>query len=359
MSFLGVAFASVGALLVVRRPGNAVGWCMVLIGAGYALGMLAAAVTFSAVADGPAGSGTARVAAWLTVLFTTIGGLVFGLGLIFPTGRGHTPGWDRFVRLLAVALPFGSIILFLIRPGPLHLFPDIDNPIGVGPDLRAVLGDRVSEIIAASAGLVIPVVALSMASRYRMSDAVGRQQLKWFILALMLSIAGVAVASVGALISEEPPSAGLALFGFVGALVPVAIGIAILRHGLYDIDRIISRTIVYTSVTGILFGLFVVVNLALQAWLSPRLGGGGSIATAASTLLVAALFSPVRGRVQQAVDRRFDRARYDAEQTVAALAEILRDEVDLAVVGAAVTDVIARSVAPEATGLWLRQRSTR
>ena len=92
MELLGVTFASVGALLVVRRPGNAVGWCMVLIGDGYALGGLSAAITGSAVADGPAGAATAGLAGWFTVFFTTIGGLVFGLGFIFPTGRGHTPG---------------------------------------------------------------------------------------------------------------------------------------------------------------------------------------------------------------------------------------------------------------------------
>ena len=102
---LGVSFASVGALLVIRRPGNAVGWCMVLIGDGYALGGLTAAITCSAAADGPAGAAAAAFAAWLTVLFTTIGGLVFGLGFIFPTGRGHTLAWDRMVRIGADVAP--------------------------------------------------------------------------------------------------------------------------------------------------------------------------------------------------------------------------------------------------------------
>ena len=103
----------------------------------------------------------------------------------------------------------------------------------------------------------------------------------------------------------------------------------------------------------------MVVNLALQAWLSPLRGGEGSVAIAASTLLVAALFNPVRGRVQRAVDRRFERARYDADQTVTGLAATLRDEVDLEVLRAAITDVVARSVAPATTGLWLRRGSAR
>ena len=107
--FLGVTFASVGALLVVRRPENAVGWCMVLIGDGYSLGGLSAAITGSAVADGPAGAATASLAAWCTVLFTTIGGLVFGLGFIFPTGRGHNAAWLWFVRLAALTFPIMSV----------------------------------------------------------------------------------------------------------------------------------------------------------------------------------------------------------------------------------------------------------
>ena len=146
MELLGVTFAVVGALLVVRRPGNAVGWCMVLIGDGYALGGLGAAITASAAADGPAGAATAALAGWFTVFVTTIGGLVFALGFIFPTGRGHSPAWDRFIRLGAIWFPITSVFVFLIRPGPLHLFSTIDNPFGFGPDLRPFLGPNVSQV---------------------------------------------------------------------------------------------------------------------------------------------------------------------------------------------------------------------
>jgi hypothetical protein len=354
--FLGVTFASVGALLVMRRPGNAVGWCMVLIGAGYALGGLAAAVTSSALADGPQGAETASIAGWLTVLFTTIGGLVFGLGLIFPTGRGHTPAWDRVVRFCAVCLPFTFVVLFLIRPGPLHLFPTIDNPFGVGPDLRPIFGSQISQIMAGSSVAFVPFLALSIASRYRMSDAVGRQQLKWFVLSLLVAIGGVAVAGFGALISDEPPEAGLAVFGFAGALVPVAIGIAILRHHLYDIDRLISRSLAYAVVTGVLAAVFAVTALGLGIALG-SFAEGQTLAVAASTLLVVALFGRVRQKAQTIVDRRFDRSHYDATRTIQALTTRLRDDVDIDRVQADVLSVVGQTFHPTNAGMWLRGMS--
>lgn len=354
--FLGVTFASVGALLVVRRAENAVGWCMVLIGAGNALAGLTAAVTFSAVADGPAGAATAGFAGWLTVLFTMIGGLVIGLGFIFPTGRGHTPAWDRLIRIGAVTLLCMIVVLFLIRPGPLQLFATIDNPFGIGPDLRSIFGPRISTLMAATSFVFVPFLAMSIVSRYRMSDRVGRQQLKWFILAILVAVGGIAVAGVGALISDEPPEAGLVVFAFAGALVPVAIGIAILRYNLYDIDRLISRSLGYAFVTGVLVAVFAATAIGLSAVLG-SLAQGETLAVAASTLFVFALFGPLRRRAQSAVDRRFDRSHYDASQTVQSLTARLRDDVDLDRVEADVLGVVDQTFHPAGAGLWLRRAS--
>jgi hypothetical protein len=351
---LGVTFASVGALLVVRRPGNAVGWCMVLIGDGYALGGFAAAITCSAVADGPAGAEAARFAAWFTVLFTTIGGLVFGLGFIFPTGRGHTRTWDRLIRLGAVTWPSMFAIFFLIRPGPLHLFPTLDNPFGFGPDLRPIFGPQVSQVIASAAAAFVPILGLSLVSRYRMADAIGRQQLKWFALALLAAIAGVAVAAVGAVVSERPPETGLVVFGFTGALVPVAIGIAILRYHLYDIDRIISRTIAYALVSAILVGVFGSIIVVLSTALS-TFAQGQTIAVAASTLAAFAIFQPLLRRVRRNVDRRFNRARYDAEQTVARFSDRLRDDIDLGGLSSDLDTTIRDAISPRSVAIWLRE----
>jgi hypothetical protein len=351
-AFLGLTFASVGALLVERRPQNAVGWCMVLIGAAYAVGVLFAAMTFSAVADGPDGAATARLTAWLALLFTTIGGVIFGLGLIFPTGRGHTPAWDRMVRLLIVG---GMLFLafLLTQPRGLHLFPTIDNPFGIGPDLVPVLGFQLSPLGSASAGLFAPLLVASLISRYRISDSVGRQQLKWFGLALSVTLAGVAVAGIGGYISDEPSEAGLVVFGFAGALIPVAIGIAILRYHLYDIDRIISRTLSYAAITAVLAGVFGLVALSLGIVLG-SFAEGQTIAVAGSTLLVVALFGPLRRRAQTIVDRRFDRSSYDASRTVEAMTGRLRDDVDLDRVEADVLGVLERTFHPATASVWIR-----
>jgi len=354
LELLGVTFASVGAVLVVRRPGNAVGWCMVLIGVGHALGGLSGAIAGSAAADGPAGAVTAGLAGWFTVFFiTTLGGLVFGLGFIFPTGRGHTPAWDRCIRIAAIGFPFTSVFVFLIRPGTLHLFSTIDNPFGIGPDLRPLFGHNVTQGVSMWAGAFVPVIALSIISRYRMADRVGRQQLKWFALAQLVTIGGVGVAVAGAVLSNEPPQAGLVVFGFAGAVVPIAIGIAILRHGLYDIDRLISRTLAYAVVTVVLASVFGVAALLLGVALS-SLAEGQTIAVAGSTLIVAALFGPIRRRAQAIVDRRFDRARYDAALTVQTMTARLRDDVDLGRVEADVLGVVDRTFHPASAGLWLR-----
>jgi hypothetical protein len=353
--FLGITFASVGALLVVRLPENAVGWCMVLIGAGTALSGLAAAVTFSAVADGTAGAATAGLAGWLTVLFTMVGNLpVPLLGFIFPTGHGQTRAWDRLVRVGVLATLFVLVVFVLLRPGPLQVFATIDNPFGIGPDLRPVFGSQFSAILAASSAfLLAPVLAVSIASRYRMSDAVGRRQLKWFVLALLATVGGITAAGIGAVISNEPPEAGIALFGFAGALIPIAIGIAILRHGLYDIDRLISRSLGYAFITGVLAAVFAATAVGLSTLLG-SLAQGESLAVAASTLLVLALFGPVRRRAQSAIDRRFDRSHYDASQTVQALTARLRDDVDLERVENDVLSVVHRAFHPALASIWLR-----
>ena len=358
---LGVAFATVGALLMVRKPDNVIGWLMVIIGVSYAVGIFWSAVTLSLAAH-PAAVGwlDLRVAGWLTVLFTTLGGLVFAIGFVFPTGRGHTPAWDRALRIAAILAPFMFVSVFLIRPGPLHLFPTIDNPFGFGLDLRPLFGDHVSEGISAMAVILLPLVLWSMVSRYRLAGQIERQQLKWFGLATGVAIASLAVAGASATLLDDPPEIGLALFGFAGTLVPIAIGVAILRYRLYDIDRIISRTVAYVSITAVLAVVFTGVILLLGGLLTSFTEGfvpssqGRTIAVAVSTLVVFALFQPVRRRVGRAVDRRFDRARYDAEGTVRAFAGRLRNDVDLSSVSQEIVETATLAVRPTRAGVWLR-----
>jgi MFS family permease len=361
IAVLGVSFAAVGALLVVRRSGNIIGWIMVAIGDGYAIGIFLSALTLSLAAH-PSAIGwlDLGVSAWLTVLFIGIGGLVFALGFIFPTGRGQTPAWDRGLKVAAILTPFMFVTVFLLRPGPLYLFPTIDNPFGIGPDLRPWLGDQVSAQVSAMSVLLLPLVVWSIVARYRHAGHVERQQLKWVGLATAATIAALAIAGFSASLSDRPSEIGLALFGFAGALIPVAIGIAILRHGLYDIDRIISRTLAYATVTAVLAVVFTGVILLVGGVLTALAQGvipsdqGRTIAVAISTLVVFALFQPVRRGVQRALDRRFDRARYDAGRTVEAFTDRLRYDVDLAAVSQEIVVTATAAVRPASATIWLR-----
>ena len=348
---LGITWATVGALLVVRRPDNVVGRYMILVGAGYSLSILAAVLTFRAVAGGD--DPLARTAAWWTVLLSSIGSLVLYVGFIFPTGRGQTPRWDAIGRVFLAAMTL-VLAWLLTQPGPLHLFPGIDNPIPIGPDLRPVLGPTPARTVLGFSVLTAPLLVASVVSRYRMGDGVQREQMKWAISAIAVSFAALLLTSVAAVAANGAPEAPLTAYALAGTMVPVAIGIAILRHHLYDIERIVSRTIVYGVVTALLFAVFVLVNLGLQGVLS-GLTANDSLRVAASTLVMAALFNPLRRLVQGAVDRRFHRAHARAEQSAAGFAGRLRNEADLDSVAAALRSAAEDVVEPSTAGVWLRR----
>jgi hypothetical protein len=157
-------------------------------------------------------------------------------------------------------------------------------------------------------------------------------------------------ASSGSRVGEWP----LVAFALAATTLPLSIGIAVLRYRLYEIDRIISRTLAYAALTGTLAVVYVAAFIALQAILAPFTQSGGPLAVAASTLAVFALFQPLRRRLQAAMDRRFNRSRYDAQRTVEAFASQLRDEVDLDRVGGAVQTVVGQALAPASVGIWLR-----
>ena len=307
----GISWATVGAILMIRVPDNVVGAVMTIIGTGYALSILAAAVTFSASAAGNAS--LAQAAAWWTVLLSSTGALTLYLAFIFPTGRGHTPAWDRVGRAF-LAMLVVVFLWLLIQPGPLHLFPTIDNPITGGPDLRPLLGPMPFRTIVAASVLVAPVVVAAVVSRYRAADAIQRLQLKWAFAALSISLSALLATSV---IGTRGATSGvpLAVYAATSSLVPVAIGIAILKRHLYEIDRLISRTVSWAIITAVLLAVFAAGVLVLQAGLA-GVTRNATLAVAGSTLATFALFQPLRRRVQRLVDRRFDRARFDAELTV-------------------------------------------
>jgi hypothetical protein len=219
-----------------------------------------------------------------------------------------------------------------------------------------VFGDQVvGGVSVVGTVVVLPPLSMSMAFRYREAGRIERQQLKWFFLATLLTIGTVVVLYTVATLTHGPiGETPLTVFAVALTTVPVAIGIAILRYHLYDIDRIISRTISYAILTVVVGAAFLLVLLAGQLLLVGVLSANSPLITAASTLAALAIFQPLRRRVQSAVDRRFDRARYDAQRTVDAFAGEVRNDVDIDSLHMALLATADDAVRPTSAAVWLR-----
>jgi hypothetical protein len=346
---LQLAFASMGALLAVKRPANTIGWLMLVVGMGFALSTAAVEAT---VATGSV------VAAWVAFATWPLSGVaMITSGFLYPTGRPQTARWRRALTI-QLAIWVVLYLAALVQPGPLLLFDDIPNPIGLGPDLAVSVGARSIPLVLTWQGVMTVLVATALVSRYRGAGAVERAQLRWFLVAVALTMVLVFVPSLGVaalMVDRDALGASLAvgIFALASALIPVTIGVAILRHRLYDIDRLISRGLAYGAVSLILGAVFALAALVLGGLLA-GVGQGQSIAVAGSTLLVLGLFQPLRQRIQRLVDQRFDRERYDAERTVAALVGRLRADVDLESVRSDVVGVLGATFRPTQAGVWLR-----
>ena len=347
----GVGFTSVGALLVDRRPSESVS--RITLGIGLmgvtVVGLRALAVWLEArPGETPPVAGVAAV--WSQALTTLAFLPASGFLLVrFPDGR-HPDRLSALVDIL-VALTTVSIIIQAFVPGPIDVYwiAPIDNPLGIAA-LAPLVSSEFGAVGLVVYALTLVLAVLEVVSRYRVADPVVRAQIRW-------------VAAAGAIPLLLVPFILVADWlwsvWFVSSLLlPLAIGIAVLRYRLFDIDRIVGRTIAYAIVTAILAGVFVVVNLVLVALFADATRSN-TLVVAASTLLVAALFQPIRRRIQAPVDRRFNRAHLDAERVVGTFARQTRDEVDLERLQHAVVDTIDRSVAPSATGLWLRPAADR
>jgi hypothetical protein len=342
-----LATCVIGALVVTHRPANLVGWALTLSG----LLMIGSDVagTYATLVSPTTAGGPATWAAWYASWgwSPAFVGLFVVVPLLFPDGRLPTVRWRWLGTLWLVAVPL-QVVSLMLKPGPIDAdgVPLMANPLGVeGLDGLLWFGET------AAAFLLVPTlllaVPLGLRLRFRRSHGAERAQVKWFLL-------GVAAAVASLMATTHP--LGERIIGTVGGVtflvLPLAIGAAILRHRLYDIDRLISRTVAYALLTGVLVALYVGAVFGLRTVL---LGEGSSdLAVAGSTLLVAAAFQPLRRRVQGAVDRRFDRARYDAERTVAAFRSTLRAEVDLAHLSEELQRTVAATVSPASTSLWLR-----
>ncbi len=342
------AFSIVGALVASRHPDNAIGWIFLGAAASGALGDLAFGfVEYSVQADGDPGTlaGAAAVYHEYAFLGFVIVPVVF-LVLLFPTGRLLSRRWR------AIAWCGGAGILGALVTGamldPLSDYPTVDNPFAV--DNPVV--DPLSYVCLLAMYVAFFGAVRSIVVRFRRAGHEQRQQIKWFatagvILAVILPIDDLLSGVTG---SAAYAVSSLALLG-----LPVAVGIAILRHRLYDIDVVINRALVYGALTATLAGAYLGGVLLLQLALSP-LTESNSLAIAASTLAVAALFQPARRRIQSTVDRRFYRRKYDAARTLEQFGARLRDEVDLDALGGDLRGVVTETMQPRHVSLWLRKR---
>jgi hypothetical protein len=327
-----LSFALVGALIAVRT-GNRLGWLFL---AGATVTAFSVAAKAYAARTPAAELPGAPWAGWvLTVSLGVTGTFFFLTPLLFPDGRPPSPRW-RPVVWVAVLAGLAVAVASAISDVNFHSdFPHLRDPVVLVAPLGTVWN------LATTIGpLVFLAGAVSMVVRYRRSGQEQRQQLKWFVYAAAVSALVVGVASFG---TKNP----LPEVEILVPLIPVAVGIAIFKYRLYDIDRLISRTLAYVIVTGLLVGVYT--GLVILAGV---LGFSTPPAVAIATLAAAALFSPLRRRVQHAVDKRFNRVRYDAELTAAAFAARLRDALDLDTVRADLQQTVDGAVQPAHISIW-------
>jgi hypothetical protein len=333
-----VAFALLGAVVAAHRPDNPIGWLFLAIGLSGALGVVSNEYVNYTLATAPGTLPGGPVAAWLSAwTWWPAYGLVPLVLLIFPDGRLPSPRWRWAAWLAAGGVAVMTLgIAASTLDDPVQFALSEEEPGGLPALVLAV------SVIAAAVSFLAALVSLVL--RWRRAWGNEREQLKWVAFTGALALAANLVLQIFQL-------PGLGLVGVV--LVPVGAAIAILRYRLYDIDRIISRTLAYGLLTALLGMVYVAGVFGFGRLLNPG-GQPSELAVAASTLAVAALFQPARRRVQAAVDRRFNRARYDAARTVETFSARLRDEIDLDTLSTELLAVINQAMQPTRVSLWLR-----
>jgi hypothetical protein len=347
----GAGFTTVGAILVDRRPREQVSRITFAIGLLAVTAILLRAVSVALDAqpgDIPLAGALAGI---LSDVLQTIAFLAGGAFLLVRFPNGREPGrLSDAVDVLVGVIVVGAIgHAFVAGPIPASGVAEIDNPIGLQP-LTPALVDIFGTIVLPAYAISLVLTAVVLLRRYRRAEDITRAQIRW--------VAAAGVAQVVLLALMAVAEWAWTVWFLSTALLPVAIGIAILRYRLFAIDRIIGRGVAYGIVTAVLAALFVVSNLALQALLAGATGAG-TLVVAASTLVVAALFQPIRRAVQTAIDRRFNRRALDAERVVGQFTQRTRDEVDIERLRGAVVGAASEAVAPARASVWLRDRRAR
>ncbi|MDP9343082.1 MAG: hypothetical protein M3Q23_13540 [Actinomycetota bacterium] len=360
----GIAYGAVGALVASRQPGNPLGWLLCLMGLGFAIEAVCTGYAARGLALAPGSLPAARWAAWLAgwvlVGAATPISLLF---LLFPNGRLLSRRWWPVVAI-AVAAGIVAIIATVLNPKPMYVpFAGRDlhiaNPTGVH-GFRRHAGSLLGFAGLGGLGAAFAAV-VSLARRYRRSRGEERQQIKWLryaaIAAAVLFVLGNALqflwgGPLGKVISRGFPA-------IVALGIPAAFGVAILKYRLYDIERLVNRTLVYLVLTALLAGVYLGAVLGLGAAArSVTRQSDSAVVVAGSTLLVAALFRGFRRRVQSFIDRRFYRRKYDAIRTLQSFTAQLRDEVDLEALAADLVAVVQDTMQPSQASLWLRKPAT-
>jgi hypothetical protein len=343
-----VTFASVGLVVALRRPGNPIGW--VLCGGALVTGIASVASVYAdyafKVKHGDVAGAT--LAAWLTSWIWNVGIAPGALvaPLLFPDGKLPSPRW-RPVLWIAGAGIFLVALAPALSPGRFDDYA-ARNPVGLAGAQGAL--DVVATIGGACLAIAFVSVVVTLVIRFRRSSGYERQQLKWLAYSVVLIATG---SLVSGWVAPHSVDTSNAIESFALTSYPVALGVAMLRYRLYDIDVVIRRTLVYASLTAILAGVYVGSVLLLQLGLE-TVTSGSSLAVAISTLAVAAAFRPVRGRIQGVVDRRFYRRKYDAQRTLEDFSARLREQVDLEALGGELRSVVTETMQPAHVSLWLR-----
>jgi len=342
-----VTAPTVGAVLAARRPRHPVGWLLLGLGASIGLSGFIDGYALYGLLARPGSLPAARWPAIYSPAVAVAGIACVGFVLLLtPTGSLPSPRWRWWARVAAAA-PVVYLVALTLNTEPLDpTYRSVTNPLGLHAFQRPI---AVTHIVASGVAVVAVVVgALSLVVRFRRARGTEREQLRWVALAAVLVSLAILVVLAGMGAGNQLLITWAAGISF--AVLPLAIGAAVLRYRLYDLDRIVSRTLAYGLLTVLLGGGYAGLVLGL----GQLLGRDSSLVVAAATLTVAALFQPARRRVQHAVDRRFDRRRYDAAYTIQAFSARLRQQVDLDALTAELLAVVDQTMQPTSVSLWLR-----
>jgi hypothetical protein len=354
-----VFYPTVGAIVASRRPENPVGWLLCLYGLVISIGYFCAEYAIYALLAQPdslpAGEAMAWIVSWVLPI---LNGLQVFYILLFPTGRLPSRRW-RWLGWLTVIFVVVGVVLAAFSSGALlGILGPIQNPLGI----EGFSSIYYKAVLFTMASLLTLAAALAVFIRLRRAIGVERQQIKWFAYAAAAYASAGILAYIIPRVIDTPlwfERVGFALNIVFIPAIPIAIGIAILRYRLYDIDILINRTLVYGSLTATLVALYFGGIVVLQRIFVLLTGEQSTLAVVASTLVIAALFTPLRRRIQSFIDRRFYRRKYDARKTLDAFSAQLRNETDLDALSDDLVGVVRETMQPAHVSLWLRPDTPR